>query len=108
MIYALGEILGLFFVGFKGQGGARLTYRGVVKQGAEITPEITHIKRKGFFPDAFNTTPNYDKAKINFQALKKGCRTSRTAGGLVAGERLVAHKAADKAAFRAAAFAAIV
>ena len=81
MIYALGKIRGLFFVGFKGQGGACLTYRDMVKQSAEITPEITHIKRKEFFPDAFNTTSNYDKAKITFRALKKGCRTSRTAGG---------------------------
>lgn len=88
MMYALGEIRGLFFVGFKGQGGACLTYRVMVKQSAEITPEITHIKRKGFFPDAFNTTSNYDKAKINFRALKKGCRTSRTAGGLVSFENL--------------------
>lgn len=48
-----------------------MTYRGMVKQSAEITPEITHIKRKGFFPDAFNTTSNYEKAKINFRALKK-------------------------------------
>lgn len=71
MIYALGKIRGLFFVGFKGQGGACLTYRDMVKQSAEITPEITHIKRKEFFPDAFNTTSNYDKAKINFRALKK-------------------------------------
>lgn len=74
MIYALGKIRGLFFVGFKGQGGACLTYRGMVKQSAEITSEITHIKRKGFFPDAFNTTSNYDKAKM------KSGHKKRTAG----------------------------
>lgn len=43
MIYALGKVRGLFFVGFKGAGGACLTYRGMVKQGAEITPEMTRI-----------------------------------------------------------------
>lgn len=43
MIYALGKIRGLFFVGFKGQGGACLTYRGMVKQEAEITSEMTRI-----------------------------------------------------------------
>lgn len=43
MIYALGKVRGLFFVGFKGQGGACLTYRGMVKQGAEITSEMTRI-----------------------------------------------------------------
>lgn len=69
MIYALGEIRGAIFCGFQGAGGACLTYRGMVKQSSEITSEITHIKRKGFFPDAFNTTSNYDKAKINFRAL---------------------------------------
>lgn len=44
MIYALGEIRGLFFVGFKGQGGACLSYQGMVKQSGKITPEMTRIK----------------------------------------------------------------
>ena len=62
MNHAPGMIRGRFsFARFRERAGASLSYRGMVKHSIRNNAKIRRIKRKRFFQNQFNTTPNYEK-----------------------------------------------